>query len=189
GIIDDQLTVIDLHYHTKQIVAKFKTQDLFEDFLQKYAKGVLYEKNGKKYKIPVIVAGSPWKKVQVKYVPDEMDFTYIYAAFEQYGKVKGIEWEKPNLDLLKTKREKLTVEMMVDKNIPSFITIMGIRFAVTYMGQIKTCARCDSDQHEARHCDGGKRTYSQALGSSPAVTLAIKTLEEIVKDAENIKNT
>ena len=148
-----------------------------------------YEKNSKTYIIPVIIAGSPWKKVQVKYVPDEMDFKYVYAAFEQYGKVKGIEWEKPNLDLLQTKREKLSVEMMVTKNIPSFITIMETRFAVTYSGQIKTCSRCDSDQHEARNCDGGRRSYSQALGSSPAVTLAIKTLEEIVKDAETIKKS
>ena len=188
GIVDDQLTVIDLHYHMKQIVAKFKTHELFDNFLQKHKNGVPYEKNAKTYTIPVIVAGSPWKKVQIKYVPDEMDFEYVHTALEQYGKVKGIEWEKPNLDLLKTKREKLSVEMMVTKNIPLFITIMGMRFTVAYTGQVKTCARCDSDQHEARNCDGGRRTYSQALGSSPAaVTLAIQTLEEIVKDAENMK--
>ncbi|KAI9554946.1 hypothetical protein GHT06_020226 [Daphnia sinensis] len=186
GIVDEKLTVIDQHYHMKQIVVKFKTQELFENFLQKYAKGVPYEKNSKTYIIPVIIAGSSWKNVQVKYVPDKMDFKYVYTAFEQYGKVKGIEWEKQNVNLLKT---KVSVEMMVIKNIPSFITIMGTRFAVTYSGQIKTCSRCDIDQHEARHCDGGRKSYSQALESRPAVTLAIQTLEEIVKDAETIQKS
>ncbi|KZS20347.1 Uncharacterized protein APZ42_013000 [Daphnia magna] len=128
--------------------------------------------------------GSPWKKIQIKYVPDEMDTNLFKKVLEPYGKIKKVEYETPALNLLKTKREKLTIEMVVTKNIPSFITIMENRFAVSYPGQIKTCARCDSENHEARHCDTGRKSYSQAVGGSPAITLAIETLKEIVNETE-----
>lgn len=186
GIVEDQLTVIDLHFYTKQIVAKFKTQELFEKFFHKYAKGIPFEKHGKLFIIPVYIAGNPWKKIQVKYVPDELDFRYIHSAFEQYGEIRTIEWEKPGFDLLKAKRDRLNVEMMVIKNIPLFFSIMGMRLAVSYSGQKKTCGRCDSEEHEARHCEGGRKTYSQAAATNPAVTLAIETLKEIVRDSDTV---
>jgi hypothetical protein len=73
GINEDQLTVIDFHCHTKNVVAKFKNQHLFETFFKRHSKGIPYEIYGKINIIPVSIAGCPWRKVQVKYVPDEMD--------------------------------------------------------------------------------------------------------------------
>ncbi|KAI9550680.1 hypothetical protein GHT06_006312 [Daphnia sinensis] len=113
-----------------------------------------------------------------------MDTNLFKKALEPYGKIKKVEYETPALSLLKTKREKLTIEMIVKKNIPSFIIVMDNRFAVSYPRQIKTCARCDSENHEARHCDAGRKSYSQAVGGSPAIALAIETLQEIVNEAE-----
>lgn len=184
GIIDDQLTVIDLHYHTKNVVAKFKNQNQFESFFKRHSQGIPFEKHGKIHIIPIFMPGSPWKKIQIKYVPDEMDTNLFKKVLEPYGKIKKVEYEIPALNLLKTKREKLTIEMIVTKNIPSFITVMDNRFAVSYPGQIKTCARCDSENHEARHCDTGRKSYSQAVEGSPAIALAIDTLQEIVNEAE-----
>jgi hypothetical protein len=186
GIIDDQLVVIDLHYHTKNVVAKFKYQNQFEIFFKRHSQGIPFDKQGKIHIIPVFMAGSPWKKVQIKYVPDEMDITLFHKALESYGKIKKIEFETPTLDLLKTKREKLSVEMIVNKNIPSFISVMETRFAVSYTGQRKTCARCDSEMHEARHCEVGKRSYSQAVEGSPSFVLAIDALKELVYEAEKV---
>jgi hypothetical protein len=62
GIIDDQLTVIDLHYHTKNVVAKFKNQNQFESFFKRHSQGIPFEKHGKIHIIPIFMPGSPWKK-------------------------------------------------------------------------------------------------------------------------------
>ena len=64
GIIEDQLTVIDFHFHTKSVVAKFKEQQHFENFFKRHSHGIPFEKYGKIHVIPVSIAGSPWKKVQ-----------------------------------------------------------------------------------------------------------------------------
>lgn len=184
GIIEDQLTVIDFHFHTKNVVAKFKNQQQFENFFKRHSHGIPFEKYGKLHIIPVSIAGSPWKKVQVKYVPDETDLAEIKSALEKFGKIKSVQFEIPMFELLKTKREKLCVEMMVEKNIPSFITVMGNRYSVSYSGQTKTCSRCDLEGHEARNCEIGKKSYSQAVGASSAANLAFEQLKNLIEEHE-----
>jgi len=85
-------------------------------------------------------------------------------------------------ELLKTKREKLCVEMMIDKNIPSFITVMGNIYSVSYSGQTKTCSRCDLEGHEARNYEAGKKSYSQAVGGSSAANFALEQLKNLVEE-------
>ncbi len=184
GIIEDQLTVIDFHFHTKNVVAKFKDHQQFENFFKRHSHGIPFEKYGKIHIIPVSIAGSPWKKVQVKYVPDETDLKEIQSALGKYGRIKNVQFEIPTFDLLKTKREKLCVEMMIDKNIPSFITVMGNRYSVSYSGQTKTCSRCDLEGHEARNCEAGKKSYSQAVGGSSAAIFALEQLKNLVEEHE-----
>lgn len=100
-------------------------------------------------------------------MPDETDLKEIQSALEKYGKMKSVhQFEVPMFELLKTKREKLCVEMMIDKNIPSFITVMGNRYSVSYSGQTKTCSRCDLEGHGARNYDAGKNhTVRQGEGT------------------------
>ncbi|KAI9550778.1 hypothetical protein GHT06_004565 [Daphnia sinensis] len=85
-----------------------------------------------------------------------MDTNLFKKVLEPYGKIKKVEYETQALNLLKTKREKLIIKMVVTKN----------------------------SNHEARHCDTGRKSYSQAVGGSSVITLAIDTLKEIVNEAE-----
>jgi len=184
GIVEDQLTVIDFHFHTKNVVAKFKEQQHFENFFKRQSHGIPFEKYGKIHIIPVSIAGSPWKKVQLKYVPDETDLKEIQSALEKYGKIKNIQFEVPMFELLKAKRGKLCVEMMIEKSIPSFITIMGNRYSVSYSGQTKTCCRCDLEGHEAKNCNAGRKSYSQAVGMSSEANSALEQLKNLIEEHE-----
>jgi hypothetical protein len=122
--------------------------------------------------------------VQLKYVADETDLNEIKSTLEKYGKIKSVQFEVPIFELLKTKREKLCVEMMIEKNIPSFITVMGNRYSVSYSGQTKTCSRCDLEGHEARNCEAGRKSYSQAVGMNSAANSALEQLKNLIEEHE-----
>lgn len=88
--------------------------------------------------------------------------------------------------------------MVITRNIPSFLTIKGIKLNISYQGQMKTCARCDSTTHEARNCSVTNLNYSAAVKNKNNVGIAnnhaeslakaITDLEELVIEAEDIEN-
>jgi len=61
---------------------------------------------------------------------------------------------------------------------------MGNRYSVSYSGQTKTCSRCDLEGHEARNCEAGKKSYSQAVGGSSAAIFALEQLKNLVEEHE-----
>jgi hypothetical protein len=190
GVKDEDVSIIDYHFHLKQVVVKFASQEIFDSFLLKHSIEAIFERNGLRYSIPLEIAGSTRRTVKIKFVPDEMNTGIIQAALEQYGMVGKIEREFPevrNPDMLNAKRERLLVDMNLNKNIPSFITVMGMKLSVSYFGQIKTCSKCDSPNHDARDCKIGKKSYSQAA-YEPEVAQREETTNKRLESLKQDKN-
>lgn len=197
-IQDGDLRVIDFHFHTKHVVVKFNDQENLENFIEKYGHSVHFDSNGVDHLIPVSIAGSRRKAVKVKFIPDEMDLNDVTSCLSKYGQIKKTTWEEPtqfSKDLFKVKRERITVDMVVTKNIPSFITVNGIKLNVNYQGQLKTCSKCESTTHVAKVCNATNLNFSSAVKSnnyggnithSETLAKAINDLEELVIEAENI---
>lgn len=198
NINDGELVVIDYHFHTKHVVIKFKEQNILDKFIEDFGNSVIFEKDNTNFEIPISVAGSKRKIVRMKFIPDEMDIDEIKLALNKFGKVNNIKWEMPNTvarEFFKVKRERLIIEMIVVKNIPSFLTIKGIKIAVSYPGQLKTCSRCNDTSHEVKECPNNDMNYVSALKRSlpsnynqqevTSLAQAITELENIVMEAEN----
>ncbi len=205
NIFDGELKVIDFHYHTKHALIKFTQKERFEKFLQDFGNSIDYKRNDEVFQIPIIVAGSRRKTIKIRYVPFELEIKNIYTALEQYGKIEKISRDETDIKkpehLFQVKREKLTIEMTLSKNIPSYITVLGLKLNVSYIGQPKTCAKCDSTNHEAKDCNAPK-SYSQITKSFqqrpmnlneplPTSNLekAVLILQDVVKEGEMFKKT
>lgn len=203
-IFDGELKVIDFHYHTKHALIKFTQKERFEKFIQDFGNSIDYRRNEEIFQIPIIVAGSRRKTIKIRYVPFELETQNIYTALEQYGKIEKISRDETDISkpehLFQVKREKLTIEMTLSKNIPSYITVLGLKLNVSYIGQPKTCAKCDSTNHEAKDCNAPK-SYSQIAKSSRAqkelneslptsnLQQAVLILQDVVKEGEQFNKS
>lgn len=61
---------------------------------------------------------------------------------------------------------------------------MGNRYSVSYSGQTKTCPRCDIEGHEARNCEAGRKSYSQAVEMNSAANSALEQLKNLIEEHE-----
>ena len=162
---DGDLCVIDYHFHSKHVVVKFNEEEKMHEFFENFGPSLIFDKDEVPYEIPVMIAGSKHRNVKIKFIPTEIEIEEIKNTLTKYGAVESIKWEEPvkfNEDIYEVKRERLNVAMSINKHIPSFITIKGIRLNVTYQGQPRTCSKCDDPNHEARDCNA-KPTYSSSV--------------------------
>ena len=197
GIQDGELKVIDYHYHTKHVVIKFVNQEDLDKFIEQNGDQVDYETNGITFEIPITIAGSKRKTVKVKFIPDELEVIEVIEVFKKYGKVNKFTWEEPNTifpDLFKVKRERILVDMIINKNIPSFILVKGIKLSINYLGQTKTCSKCNETTHIAKNCTKDYMSYSSALKKQTPnkdnnIALALSGLEEIILEAEGLNQS
>ena len=123
------------------------------EFIDNYGPSLIFDKDDMPYEIPVIVAGSKRKTVKIKFIPLEIEIEDLKQQLSKYGTIESFKWEESirfNDDIYEVKRERLNVEMTLNKNIPSFITIKGTRLNITYQGQTRTCSKCNDPAHEAR---------------------------------------
>ena len=135
------------------------------NFVENFGPSLIFDKDETPFEIPVMVAGSKRKNVKIKFIPVEIDIEDIKKALINYGTIETLKWEEPvrfNEDIYEVRRERLNADMILNKNIPSFITIKGIRLNVTYQGQPRTCSKCDDPSHEARNC-GSKTSYASSV--------------------------
>lgn len=195
-IVDGDLLVLDYHYHTKQAVIKFTHQETFFEFCRKFVDGVPYMRDGKMHLISIDVAGKKKRTVKLRYVPLETNINQIKTILEKYGKVNKIMWEIPqniSNDMLKVQRERLVIDMTINRNIPSFIQVEDQKISVSYIGQIKTCANCDSMDHDRKDCTITKKSFSEIVrnrNTNENNTIkdypnAVSQLTQLIEEAES----
>ena len=96
--------------------------------------------------------------VKVKWVPQEMDLEVLRRELEPFGKVEGISRLRVDgVYKVVTERVNVTMVLAQNKNIPSFLSVDGIKFRVFYPGQPPTCMICASPEHLANNCPSNRK--------------------------------
>ena len=103
----------------------------------------------------------------------ECDIEIIKENLMQYGHVFAINRDTWRNEEVKDplfqgiNKETLTAIMDINKDIPSFIKIMGSQFKIEYLGQPVTCPVCNSTSHNYNSCPARKaRRWTRELVSS-----------------------
>ena len=159
------MCVKDYHFHSKHVVVKFNEDEKMHHFFKNYRPTLIFDKGEIPFALLVLIAGNKRKNVKIKFIPNEIEVEELKNTRSKFGTIESIKWEEPikfNEDIYEVKRERVNVAMLVNKHIPSFITITGIILNVTFQGQPRSCLKCDEPSHETRNCMA-KPTYASSV--------------------------
>jgi len=96
------------------------------------------------------------KYVRIAGLPHEMDLRIIQRRLKDFGKVFDLRWERYHVVedefLYPVLSAWLICRMVIEKDIPSYLTIGSYRTIVKYHGQKPTCRICDEMNHIGRDC-------------------------------------
>ena len=90
--------------------------------------------------------------VTILYIDCDEHQTLVERTLSRYGKVKESR-DCHYIGLPTLKNGNRQFKMILEHNIPSFITIGARRAHVRYRGQPRTCFRCGQTGHEAKSCE------------------------------------
>lgn len=104
-------------------------------------------------RIPVIVtrADAPKWFVKVHYLPIEVSNDDVKGSLAPYGHIYNVRKDHyaNHSDIYNGDR---TVTMLVNKSIPSYLTIAGYRVKIWHPRQVWTCRKCDGIGHKVSEC-------------------------------------
>ena len=129
-------------------------------FAKKYDGRHVMAQNGVAYKIPFILDDG-CIEVRVHDFPPEMSNNYIIDELEKFGSILYIRNEKWKFYFPGMRNGVRSVRMILNKPIPSSLTIANGKTLVTYKGQPQTCRLCDKLLHPDTNCSGAKKRLSQ----------------------------
>lgn len=111
------------------------------------------------------------KYVRIAGLPYELDFRIIERRLKDYGKVLSLRWEKYHVVndefLYPVLSSWLICRMIIEKDIPSYLTIGSYRAIVKYHGQKPTCRICDEPNHMGRDCPTLRKNKVMAPVANP----------------------
>ncbi|XP_035898822.1 uncharacterized protein LOC118511730 [Anopheles stephensi] len=118
--------------------------------------------NGRDHAIPITMEDDT-KVVTIQEVSAKVTNADIISALEAFGEVKGAKdllWEEPT-PFPGVRNGNRAVKMLINRPIPSYITIKGERGRITYRGQEQTCMYCDQMVHYGVSCTQNRKNNSQ----------------------------
>lgn len=148
---------------------KLVTNDLMQSFLNAFLGKRLEIKDGNEcYEVRIKEAGLNERYVRIADIPFETELETVEKSLEKYGKIISIkrDYFKP----IESEEEIyfevpsgwITVAMVIEKDIPSYLEVDGTRAVVKYRGQPKTCRICSQSGHIAYQCP--KKAYNSRRG-------------------------
>ncbi|KAK3717084.1 hypothetical protein QZH41_000444 [Actinostola sp. cb2023] len=139
------------------IVVTFESQEYVEKILDL---GMLTI-NG----YPVVVSSVDARRryVKIYYLPYEVSNQQLQAALSEYGHVYHVRRDLC-YDFKEIESGVRTVTMTVNKEVPSFLKVMGSEVKVYYRGQRQTCRKCGSASHFAKDCPNTQCFRCHGLG-------------------------
>ena len=125
--------------------------------------------------------------VRVSYFPPDWSLEVLKARLKGYGATLSVERELYNdSSMAKWKKVASTlavqVKMVLEKPIPSYVTIGEARVFVQYRGQAPTCRLCDSAQHKIFECPNRKANsapVSRGAGNKPVAPKPVAPVREV----------
>jgi len=160
--VDDIIGIAPVFQVKNQIIrVTFKNEDLSKAFLSKHGGEQKFPYENMVIKIGVRDSNVRMKYVRLSQIPLTSDLEKISERLLEFGVIHEIKWEKyKNLTgnlYYPVGNGWVKATMVLDKNIPSFISIGRYRAMVKYSGQIPTCRICDSENHFSENCPDKRR--------------------------------
>ena len=195
GLDLSSIDSFDYIWNEKALSIKVNDPLIFKNLLK--ISPIEYEKDGYTYPVAVNANDARKKRVKIKFVPMECDIEIIKEHLMQYGHVFAINRDTWRTEELKDplfqgiNKETLTAIMDINKDIPSFIKIMGSQFKIEYLGQPVTCPVCNSISHNYNSCPARKarRWESAPRQGTEAIDLANLGTEETKEIVSNYPST
>ena len=193
GIHPDTVIGLQLDNMRNSVFVKFVLQEQLDSVLRRTGNEVTYSDASGDIKVLVRDCGDNTKKVRVVNLPFEVPNETIYNELSQYGTIKSVieeEWSGDQFKF-KVKTGVRIVNMVVKRNIPSFVIFKNFKGQVFYEGQKKTCNYCNSDGHLLAECS--KRATVQRRVLRPPVLnvdvtdLTMTKLESSTSELNNEK--
>lgn len=185
GFKNGEILSIQYNRQIKHVLVKLENARLFDDFLIRNSPTTFFKKDGTDYHIPTGGNKSQVKLVTIKYIPLESNLNALISKLGEYGTVG--QHQRERLDYTKQdgfayETELISVQIWLQKDIPSFIRFEEHIANVWYQGQPQTCAKCDSKEHRSRDCpQTRKRRWEDELKEKEAQN---KKVDEESKEAE-----
>lgn len=145
--------VVSIALYGSKVFVKVASQGIFESIFDKFEGKLIYEdSSGSEY--PVQLESQSSKiTLRIHKIPIEVPESEVRKALGGYGNIDSVNndaWK--NLPYRCYNDTKL-VKVDLNKAVPSYVSIQGRSYLVTYPGQARTCRRCGSIEHEIKDCD------------------------------------
>ena len=155
GLKNGEILTIQYNNQLRNVLVKLKSDRLVDEFLSKTGPTTTFHYDGHNYKIPTGNNVSKYKIVHVKYIPLEADLQTLLEKIGEYGTVG--EHKREHKDYTKQggfeyETEVISIQVWLQKEIPSYIKLGEYQANVWYLGQQQTCAKCNATDHRAREC-------------------------------------
>lgn len=185
----DQVMAIQYDHIYHNVYIKLISEMLVKKIVQMYKNGSLsYEDEENKIHEVFISEDVSETIIKAFDFPLELHNAKIKETFNKYGIVKTIRQEKwIGEDLYQVDNGIRTIIMILEKNIPSYVTIEGCTSFISYKGQERTCMFCDQAGHERKNCPKNKRRTETNRPNVPIPNDETLTYADIV-NTQNIYN-
>lgn len=137
----------------------------------------------KGFKIPVYVEKET-VTVRIHDLPPQMPHTTVLEFMQQYGTAISISRERWKHFFPGYYNGVRVLQMKLDREIPSFLSINGEHTLVTYRNQPKTCRHCGRAAHPTQKCSKTAETSNNVQSpeapdtSFASTTKTITTMED-----------
>ena len=164
---DDIIAIAPVFQVRNQIIrVTFKNEALCQEFLSRHGGEITFIHEDKEIKVEVRDSNVRFKFVRLSQFPMTMDLRTISMRLREFGVIHDIKWETyKNLSggnlYYPVGNGWVKAKMILEKNIPSFISLGRYRAMVKYSGQLPTCRICDSENHFSEHCPDKRRNIYQ----------------------------
>ena len=152
----------------------------FKKFLQKYeGNGSMVLGRGRA-RVKIYDASLALKYVRVGDAPFELPITSVIGALRGYGAVMDARRDRyVGGDYLAGYQGWVTVQMVMTKDIPSYLDIGEYRVIIKYQGQKFTCRGCGRSGHIAKECpDLNDNLYDKEKETEPERIEEMRIIEE-----------
>lgn len=187
--------VISFGIYGKKIFIKVSSQELFMAIFEKYEGKLSYQAADKTIHHVQMENESAKSIVKIHRIPIEVAENEIKTAFTHYGVIESIRNDYWRDLPYKCYNDTKIIKMEIKRAIPSYVIVGGRQYWVTHLGQIRTCRRCGSTEHERLNCDKTTnnrfRSYANVTSNSTEVSLddrMEKTNTMITEPEQQLRN-
>lgn len=202
GIVGDDVSAVYPDVRAKCYFVKFVSNGLAERFIDSAASDNVFEYSNKvTTNVQVYDANEDVKIIRIFEIAPEISDDDIHTAFQEFGTIKQITWEKKTVESgFFFYNGVRVIQINMTKEIPDRILIAGEKKRVNYPGMTEKCFRCNQVGHKRFQCPlSAQSRLNNATGDTtlnlednfpplPITTHVQSTLPKGLSDSESDPN-